>query len=110
MKNNEQITLENSKKDNTISIKDFQPGYNSGNGGGNMDDKYVTHQELELNNEKILHQMDNRFNDVDKRFNEIDKYLIKLDTRMDSTEKTLNWLIGGVILSIIVQFVIKYLL
>lgn len=36
---------------------------NSEDGGGNnMDDKYVTHTELELSNEKLLHHMDNQFN------------------------------------------------
>ena len=38
--------------------------YNNGNGGGNnMDDKgFVTHTELKLSNEKLLHHMDNQFN------------------------------------------------
>lgn len=37
---------------------------NNGNGGGsNMDDKgFVTHTELKLSNEKLLHHMDNQFN------------------------------------------------
>ncbi|MCH5396203.1 hypothetical protein [Limosilactobacillus fermentum] len=38
--------------------------YNNGNGGGsNMDDKdFVTHTELKLSSEKLLHHMDNQFN------------------------------------------------
>lgn len=41
------------------------------NGGGEppMDNKYVTHQELELSNEKMLRHIDNKFADMQsKRF------------------------------------------
>lgn len=60
------------------------PGYNNGDGGGTMkDDRYVTHAELELNTEKVLHHMDNKFNDVDRHFAEVDKRFVEVDNRLD---------------------------
>lgn len=62
-------------------------GYND-DGGGNMNkDKYVTHQELELSNEKLLHHIDNSFSKMDNRltktFAEIDKRFDQTSTEMD---------------------------
>lgn len=56
---------------------------NDGTGGGNMNDKYVTHEELELSNEKLLHHIDNKFAEMDKRFAEIDK---KIDLNTEKVD------------------------
>lgn len=89
-----------SKKDNVIiptaftDVNHADPGTlptnrhisdNDGTGGGNMNDKYVTHEELELSNEKILHHIDNKFAEMDKRFAEIDKK-IDLNTEKVNTK------------------------
>lgn len=58
---------------------------NSNGGEPPMDNKYVTHQELELSNEKILHHIDNKFAEMDKRFAEIDKK-IDLNTEKVNTK------------------------
>lgn len=46
-----------------------QPHDNGGTGGnGNMNnDKYVTHTELELSNQKMLRHMDGKFNQLEKK-------------------------------------------
>lgn len=45
-----------------------KPRDNNSNGGGtNMNDKYVTHTELELSNEKILRHIDDHFNQLEKK-------------------------------------------
>ncbi len=55
---------------------------NDGNGGGNnMDDKYVTHTELELSNEKLLHHIDKRFNQLE---NKIDSNKANTDLKFET--------------------------
>lgn len=43
---------------------------NNGNGGGTMDNKYVTHTELELSNERLLRHMDERFSNLEKKIDD----------------------------------------
>lgn len=86
-------------------------------------DKYVTHQELEANTEKLLHQMDNkfaelrqdlnkefrsidkRFNDVDKQFNNIEIKTNDIKNTANSNKEKINWIfytaIGGIVISVI---------
>lgn len=131
-----------SKKDNVIiptaftDVNHADPGTlptnrqisdNDGTGGGNMNDKYVTHEELELSNEKLLHHIDNkfaemqqqmnhRFNEVDKRFNDVDKHFNELELKVNDVKNTANnnkektnWLLytafGGIIISVITTII-----
>lgn len=92
------------------------------NGGGEppMDNKYVTHQELELSNEKLLHHMDNKFAEMqqqmNQRFNEVDKHFNDLELKVNDVKNTannnkekINWLlytaIGGIIISVITTII-----
>ena len=92
------------------------------NGGGEppMDNKYVTHQELELSNEKILHHIDNKFAEMqqqmNQRFNEVDKHFNDLELKVNDVKNTannnkekINWLlytaIGGIIISVITTII-----
>lgn len=62
--------------------------YNNGDGGGTMkDDRYVTHAELELNTEKVLHHMDNKFGKVDAKLVGLDKRLTNVDERLANVDK-----------------------
>lgn len=94
---------------------------NNGNGGEPpMDNKYVTHQELELSNEKLLHHMDNKFAEMqqqmNQRFNEVDKHFNNLELKVNDVKNTtnnskekINWLlytaIGGIIISVITTII-----
>ncbi|AAR27349.1 putative protein [Lactobacillus prophage Lj928] len=92
------------------------------NGGGEppMDNKYVTHQELELSNEKLLHHMDNKFAEMqqqmNQQFNEVDKHFNDLELKVNDIKNTannnkekINWLlytaIGGIIISVITTII-----
>lgn len=96
---------------------------NDSNGGGNnMDDKYVTHTELELSNEKLLRHMDEHFKQVDDHFNQLEK---KMDANKADTDlkfekvnakfaEQKNWFYGTAIMIVvatctIVGFLIKFL-
>lgn len=62
--------------------------YNNGDGGGTMkDDRYVTHAELELNTEKVLHHMDNKFGKVDAKLVGLDKRLTNVDEHLANVDK-----------------------
>lgn len=94
---------------------------NNGNGGEPpMNNKYVTHQELELSNEKLLHHMDNKFAEMqqqmNQRFNEVDKHFNDLELKVNDVKNTannnkekINWLlytaIGGIIISVITTII-----
>ena len=89
---------------------------NNGNGGEPpMDNKYVTHKELELSNEKLLHHIDNRFNEMDKHFNKLELEIndVKNTTNAnindvkntaDTNKEKINWIlysvIGGIVISV----------
>ena len=92
------------------------------NGGGEppMDNKYVTHQELELSNEKMLRHIDNKFAEMqqqmNQRFNEVDKHFNDLELKVNDIKNTannnkekINWLlytaIGGIIISVITTII-----
>ena len=58
--------FKNIDKDEVVSPE--KPRDNNGNGGGiNMNDKYVTHTELELSNQKLLREMDKRFDRLERK-------------------------------------------
>ncbi len=93
---------------------------NSGGGEPPMDNKYVTHQELELSNEKLLHHMDNKFAEMqqqmNQQFNEVDKHFNDLELKVNDIKNTannnkekINWLlytaIGGIIISVITTII-----
>ena len=108
-----------------IEPKDFNRSSklsdNNGNGGEPpMNNKYVTHQELELSNEKLLHHMDNKFAEMqqqmNQRFNEVDKHFNNLELKVNDVKNTannnkekINWLlytaIGGIIISVITTII-----
>lgn len=90
---------------------------NKGGGEPPMDkDKYVTHEELELSNEKLLHHMDNRFNEMnkqmDKRFNDLSLQINNVNNEAHSANWKANWIFGilaTVVASIIVAAITKLL-
>ena len=51
----------------------FSPRYNNGNGGGNMNDKYVTHKEFN----KAMGNIDKHFNNMNLQFEKITTKLEK---------------------------------
>lgn len=66
------------------------------NGGGEppMDNKYVTHQELELSNEKMLRHIDNKFADMqskmDNKFANMQNQFRDIDKKIDLTNEKIN--------------------
>lgn len=95
---------------------------NNGNGGGTMDNKYVTHTELELSNERLLRHMDERFSNLAKKiddnqaetnlkFEKVNTKFQEADTKL---EKQKVWFYGTGIVIVtaictIVGFLIKIL-
>lgn len=92
-------------------------------GDGNMRrDDYVTHTELELSNERLLHHLDDRFNSLEKKidsnqaetnlkFENINTKFQEVDTKF---EKQKVWFYGtaiGIITATctIIGFLIKFL-
>ena len=68
---------------------------NNGNGGEPpMDNKYVTHQELELSNEKMLRHIDNKFADMqskmDNKFANMQNQFRDIDKKIDLTNEKIN--------------------
>lgn len=86
MKNDNTIKF-NSQKVSGIksgsNVIPFNKNNDSNGGEPPMDNKYVTHKELELSNEKLLHHIDNRFNEMDKHFN-------KLELEINDVKNTTN--------------------
>lgn len=89
--------------------------HNSGGGEPPMDNKYVTHEELNLTTEKILHQMDNRFNETDKK---IDNGFANIDNKFENIntkfEKQKVWFLTTAITlttaaCTIIGFLIKFI-
>lgn len=81
-----------------------------------MDNKYVTHEELNLTTEKILHQMDNRFNETDKKidngFANVDNKFENINTKFENIntkfEKQKVWFLTTAACTII-GFLIKFI-
>ena len=93
--------------------KQFSLG-NNGNGGGNMNDKYVTHQELDTNTEKILHKMDNRFDDlthkIEQQFSDIKLNINDTKHEAHSSNWKANWILGilsGIIVTVVATAIIN---
>lgn len=78
-----------------------------------MDNKYVTHQELELSNEKLLHHIDNRFNDMDKNFNKIELEINDLKNTANANKEKINWVlytvVGGILVGILTTLLTKFI-
>lgn len=59
-----------------------------------MDNKYVTHQELELSNEKMLRHIDNKFADMqskmDNKFANMQNQFRNIDKKIDLTNEKIN--------------------
>lgn len=85
---------------------------NSSGGGTNMDDKYVTHTELELSNEKLLRHIDEHFDrleqkidaykaDTDRKFEGVNTKFEGVNTKFESIntkfEKQKVWFYGTAI-------------
>lgn len=89
---------------------------NNGNGGGgNMDDKYVTHEELKISNLELRNEINKQFEETRKetntQFKELNKQLNELRLDLKDTKNTansnkekINWLlytvVGGIIISV----------
>lgn len=119
-------TSVNQVKPGTLPIKNDLRD-NSGGGEPPMDkDKYVTHQELELSNEKMLRHIDNKFADMqskmDNKFANMQNQFRDIDKKIDLTNEKINtkfekqkvWFYGTgiVIVSItctIIGFLIKFI-
>lgn len=118
-----QINITISKNLNPCPIGLKKPSRLSDNNGGGeppMNNKYVTHQELELSNEKLLHHMDNKFAEMqqqmNQRFNEVDKHFNNLELKVNDVKNTANnnkekincllyTAIGGIIISVITTII-----
>lgn len=98
------------------------PPYNKLKGGENMENKYVTHTELELSNEKLLRSMDEHFKRIDNHFNQLEKKMdankadtdLKFEQVNTKFEKQKVWFYGtaiGIVTATctIVGFLIKFL-
>lgn len=93
--------------------------YNNGGGDDNMNkNPYVTHQELELSNERLLRHIDQRFNDIDKRFDNIDLKFKEVDLKFEKVntkfEKQKVWFLTTAISIVaatctIVGFLLKFI-
>lgn len=104
---------------------DTQPpkAHNRGGGGNNMGNKdYVTHEELELSNEKILRHIDQKFSEFDKninkRFDNVDQKFKDVDLKFEKVntkfEKQKVWLLTTAISIVaasctIIGFLIKFI-
>lgn len=96
--------FKNIDKDEVVSPE--KPRDNNGNGGGiNVNDKYVTHTELELSNQKLLREMDKRFDrlerkmdankaDTDLKFENVNTKFESINTKF---EKQKVWFYGTAI-------------
>ncbi|MFR4968112.1 hypothetical protein [Lactobacillus kalixensis] len=81
-------------------------GDNSNGGEPPMDkDKYVTHTELELSNEKLLRHIDNRFAEMDKRFAELNNNINDVKNIANFANKKVDWVLG-ILASIVAGIVV----
>lgn len=94
----------------------------NGGGGEPPMDKYVTHEELkneinkldakmELNNANLLRGLDQRFNEIDKRFDKVDLKFEKVNTKFEQQKV---WFITTAISIVaascaIIGFLIKFI-
>lgn len=94
--------------DSNISIK------NDESGGKEMSDKFVTHNELKLSNEKILREIDNKFHEQDKHVIKLEAKLDNLTSQLQNNnkkiDKLLDWLVGGILIGIITTLLTNLLL
>ena len=99
----------------SISTKDHNPNslltstlssYNSNGGEPPMNsNEYVTHQELELHTEKLLHHIDNKFAETNKNIADV-----KNSTNLANGKA--NWILGilsSIIAGIVVALITKFL-
>lgn len=80
--------------------------YNSNGGEPPMNsNEYVTHQELELHTEKLLHHIDNKFAETNKNIGDV-----KDSTNLANGKA--NWILGilsSIIAGIVVALITKFL-
>lgn len=97
-KTNKITYIDNFRKTNSV-VPPKKSRDNGGNGGGNMENKdFVTHTELKLSNEKMLHHMDNRFGDIDK-------HLTGIEHDIKAISKLQWWIMGLISAGIIVPLI-----
>lgn len=121
--NNKDVLNLNDFRNNEDFVLPQETRDNGGNGGeNNMDDKYVTHTELELSNEKLLRHMDEQFSKLEKKMDanqsETNLKFERTNTKFESLntklEKQKVWFYGtaiGVVTATctIVGFLIKFI-
>lgn len=89
---------------------------NSSNGGEPpMDkDKYVTHEELELSNEKMLHHIDNQFSNLRQDMKDMKIDLNHVKDTADFNKEKINWVlytaVGGVFVTVIAALITNLLM
>lgn len=105
------INLTNSQQilPNDLPNKSFKDDNNGSGGEPPMDDKYVTHKELELSNEKLSHQIDNRFAEINQRLSDIELKINDIKNTTNSNKEKVNWLlytaIGGIVVSVLTTII-----
>ena len=88
---------------------------NEGDGGEPPMAKYVTHEELELNNQKMLREMDKQFSSLDKKLDNMSSNTdLKFEQVNTKFEKQKVWFFGTAITIItttctIIGFLIKFI-
>lgn len=88
---------------------------NNGDGGEPPMAKYVTHEELELNNQKMLREMDKQFSSLDKKLDNMSSNTdLKFEQINTKFEKQKVWFFGTAITIItatctIIGFLIKFI-
>lgn len=104
MSTNKSTTLHIVKGNTIDQSSNFR---DNGNGGEPpMDkDKYVTHTELELSNEKLLRHIDNRFAEMDKRFAELNNNINDVKNIANFANKKVDWVLG-ILASIVAGIVV----
>lgn len=113
MPNNKTIDINTARTSQNIdpaSLPKASAFYHNGNGGEPpMDDKYVTHKELELSNEKLSHQIDNRFAEINQRLSDIELKINDIKNTTNSNKEKVNWLlytaIGGIVVSVLTTII-----
>ena len=79
--------------------------YNDDGGDDNMNkNDYVTHQELDLTTEKILHHMDNKFAEINLNISEAKNIAKSADSKANWILGILSTIVAGVVVGFITGF------
>lgn len=114
IKNAKLLKLDDAKENKIIDSNISKKIKNVESGGKDMSEKFVTHNELELSNEKILHEIDNKFHEQDKHVIRLEGKLDNLTSQLQNNNKKidrlLDWLVGGILIGIITTLLTNLLL